>query len=123
MGKKLPEPEATNSDIEKEANFVAESPAVFQTLDYVESGMLTQVEEKQKIDENNEEIKEESDVEMKVDDIQAELCIKEKSLEEIPMGNDQNTPEIIDPCNMDTANAKLENECPKFPAASLPKIR
>ena len=45
--KKLPEPEATNSDIEKEANFVAESPAVFQTLDYVESGMLTQVEEKQ----------------------------------------------------------------------------
>ena len=75
----------------------------------------------QKIDENNEEIKEESDVEMKVDDIQAELCIKEKSLEEIPMGNDQNTPEIIDPCNMDTANAKLENECPKVKSKGSPK--
>ena len=57
---------------------------------------------------------------MKVDDIQAELCIKEKSLEEIPMGNDQNTPEIIDPCNMDIANAKLENECPKVMSKGSP---
>ena len=65
----------------------------------------------QKIDENVEQIKVGSDVQMKTVDNQAELCVKEKPLDEIPIGKDKITIEMVAPSSVDIGNT--EHECPK----------